>query len=252
MKDLRAHIIRIEQAEKNTGIKISTPQVLSTNSENPKSYLINAKLINGELHEVTIPTPTDAGAATGFCLSLLSNLLQNRNGTAIWCQHNSIIDAGEIYPPALLQWKIMPDQLIVLKLQRDKDVLWTMEEALRSQKPTAIIGEVAHANLTATRRLQIAAHQNNLPVLMLRPGWKGTYNSAASKRWRIKTRKSQPRGLAKELNEPGNPNWQVELYRCRGGAPGTWQMEWQNETNNLTLASPSLDRSSEPRQTTIT
>ncbi|MBB43495.1 MAG: hypothetical protein CMM44_07010 [Rhodospirillaceae bacterium] len=252
MEDLCAHIARIERAGKSTGMRISTPQVLNTNYENPKSYLANAKLINGELHEVTIPVPADVGAATGFCLSLLSHLLQNHNGIAIWCQQNNIIDAGEIYPPALMEWKIMPGQLIILKLQSDKDVLWTMEESLRSQKPTAVIGEVAHANLTVTRRLQIAAYQNNLPALMLRPGWKGTYNSAASKRWRIKTRKSQPRGLAKELNEPGNPNWQAELYRCRGGEPGTWRMEWKNETNNLTLASPTLNRSGVPHQTKVT
>jgi len=251
MADLRARIARIERGEQGITADAPALPVLRLGIAALDTHLPEGGLAEGALHEVTIPAPADTAAATGFCLALLSKLLRARKGMALWCRHGGMLDAGELYPPGLIQRGIPPDRLVVLNLNRDDDVLWAMEEALRSGGPAAVLGEVARADLTATRRLQLAANETDLPALMLRPGWREAGNSAAATRWHITTEQSRPRGLAKELNEPGDPRWRAELFRCRGGAPGAWRMEWRNETGDLALAAPAGDRPGKPRDAGI-
>ena len=238
ISDLRARIEQIQRGKKSTRLEFIPPSVIRTGITELDSHLPDGGLTLGALHEITIPTPADTAAATSFCMSLLSSLLQTRKGIALWCQNSDMLDTGEIYPPCLIQHGITPDRLIFLRLKRDDDILWAMEEALHSHGPACVLGEIAHTNLTKTRRLQTAANEADLPAIILHPGWQGTWNSAAATRWRIKTNQSRPYGLAKTLNEPGNPLWQVELYRCRRGAPGIWKMEFENEKGNLSLAAP--------------
>jgi protein ImuA len=251
ISDLRARIAHIERGNRETQPETNTPTILKIGIHVLDSHLPDGGLTLGALHEVTTPKPADTAAATSFCLSLLSSLLRSYKGMALWCHNINMLDAGEVYPPGLIHHGIAPERLVILKLKRDEDVLWSMEEALRSKGPVCVLGEVAYASLTATRRLQLAAQYADLPALILRPGWQGEQNSAASTRWRITTQKSRQLGLAKTLNEPGNPCWQAELYRCRRGAPGIWKVEWHNETGDLSLAASVIDRPSKPFNTDV-
>ncbi len=38
----------------------------------------------------------------------------------------------------------------------------------------------------------------------------------------------------------------MELFRCRGGRPGTWDVVWRDETRDLALAAPLRDRPAAP------
>ena len=211
-------------------------------------------LIAGGLYEVIPEAPGDAGAATAFCAVLAARLLQNRSksgGQAVlWCLNSAVTDAGEIYPVALARFGIEPEHLVVLRAKDDATTLQALEDALESGAAALAIGEVGTSSLTASRRLQLAAATAGIAVLLLRPAKAAGSASAALMRWRVASRPSQPRGWAAMLDEPGFPCWQVALFRCRGGAPGDWKVEWRNETGDLALAAPLRDRPAARRAAT--
>lgn len=240
---LRQHIDRIEGSfwpEKTGTIPLGIEQI--------DSHLPAGGLVAGGLYEVLPTAPGDAAAATAFCAVLAARLQRarlqkNHSGTAIlWCLNTVVTDAGEIYPPALARYGIDPGYLVALRAKDDATTLQALEDALASGAAAVVIGEVGSASLTASRRLQLAAAETGIPALLLRPPNAASTPSAALMRWRTASTPSQPRGWAAMLNEPGFPCWQTELFRCRGGAPGDWKVEWRDETGDLSLAAPLRDR----------
>ncbi len=158
----------------------------------------------------------------------------------------------KIYPPALTPYGLDPSCLTVVKATRDTDVLWAMEEALRSSSFVAVLGELKEISMTASRRLQLAAEENDALTILLRPATKTPRLSAAVQRWRIMATPSHPRGFAAMLNEPGNACWKTTLFRSRGGTPGAWLLEWCDETDHLALAPPVCDRPDQPHNAGLT
>ncbi|MDQ2103547.1 hypothetical protein QSG27_12680, partial [Azospirillum sp. C340-1] len=88
-------------------------------------------------------------------------------------------------------------------------------------------GEGGGLDLTASRRLQLAAESSGVTGILLqnasRNAARRSAASAAVTRWRIAPAPSQP-------EEPGvgDPRWRAELERCRGGRPGAWLLEWRD------------------------
>ena len=247
MEDLRAHIRALEKpgwAAEEKLFSLGIPEI--------DRQLPTGGFVPNALYEVLPDQPVDAGAATGFCITLLAALLKHRKGCIFWCLNESATDAGEIYPPALASYGLDPRRLTIAKIKRDMDVLWAMEETLRSNAFTAVVGEVKEISMTVSRRLQLAAEENEVFALLLRPAMKEPGLSAAVQRWRIKAAPSPPQGFAVTLNEPGSSCWDTTLFRSRGGTPGTWLMEWCNETDHLALAAPVCDRPDQPHKASLT
>jgi protein ImuA len=214
-------------------------------------YLPAGGLVRGALHELMPQTPGDAGAITDFCTALLVRLLKGHEKPVLWCLQNQASDAGDLYPPGLLWLGLEPARLLVVRTSHDADTLWVLEEGLRCGALAAVVGEIKTADLTASRRLQLAAETSGCTALLLRASSDAPEPSAAATRWRIKAAPSRPRGWAGGLDEPGTVCWQASLFRCRGGAPGNWLMEWRDETSDLALAAPLRDRSGEPCDTRL-
>ena len=190
------------------------------------------------LHEVAAEAYNDGPAAAGFAAALAV-----RRGTAaplLWCSAATATAAyGALHGPGLLNFGLPPDRLLLVAARKDIDVLWAMEEGVRSGVPSLVVGEVMTADLTATRRLALAAQAAGVPALLLRNP-RGLCASAAYSRWRIAARPSADTAFA--AHAPGRPRWQVRLERCRGGRPKTWTMEWEHETGRLVVAAPLADR----------
>ena len=161
------------------------------------------------------------------------------------------MDAGDLYAPGFSRLGLDPACVLAIRAKHDTDVLWVMEEALHCRALCAVVGEVRTADLTASRRLQLAAETSGITALLLRPSSDVLGPSAATTRWRLAASPSHPRGWAAGLNEPGAVCWQATLFRCRGGAPGNWLMEWCDETGDLALAAPVRDRPDRPRDTSL-
>lgn len=188
-------------------------------------------LPTGCLHEV-LGSAGD-GAATGFCLALLSRLMRRgrAEGTrpVLWCARRI-----DLYGPGLAAWGVDPDRLILVEAAKPADLLWAMEEGLRCAGLMAVVGEIDRLDLTAGRRLQLAAETGGVTGLVLRhhAGMSVGGASATTSRWRVSTRPGDRSGPA---------CWQVELLRYRGGRPRDWQVEWRDETGDLALAAPFRD-----------
>ncbi len=157
-----------------------------------------------------------------------------------------------------------PGRLILVRARRDADVLWALEEGLRAPAAvlSAVVGEVAEPDDTAMRRLQLAAETAGRPCFLLcRRLYAGraATPAAALTRWRVGALPSTQTGSAMGLAEgltggltgglargltglPGRLRWRLELLRCRGAAPGSFTVEWNDAAGGFALAAPVRDR----------
>ena len=249
LKRLKAHIQRLEGfggtlAEANR-------QVLPFGIDEIDDRLPGGGLARGALHEVFA---ADAGIATAFCALLAGRLAKDaENASVLWCERPWTLDAGALYGPALLQFGIDPARLILVRVRRDNDALWAMEEGLRCSQVAAVVGELNDISLTASRRLQLAAEETGVTALSLRSKVDKPPPSAAATRWRLDAvthEKDRPRANDNNdfLNTPpalpglGAARWQAELFRCRGGTSANWMMEWNDETGDLSVAAEIRNR----------
>ncbi len=180
-------------------------------------------LPTGVLHEI-LGRPGDA-AACGFAVRLLGELALRRARPVLWCRGGE--EAGAPYAPGLTQAGLAGESVIFARARKPAERLWAMEEGLRSGAFAAALGEGLAPDLTATRRLQLAAEAGATTALLMLPGRLAGGVSAALTRWQVT---SVP---VEEDSE--SARWQVELVRCRGGAAGVWQVSC-DEALRLRLA----------------
>src|SRR3546814_8869782 len=101
------------------------------------------------------------------------------------------------------------------------------------------VGEDEGLGRLAGRRLQLAAEASlngeiGVTAFALyrrfRPLRQGRAASAALSRWRV-TAGASGAASGDQLGETfiGRPRWRLDLLRCRGAAPGSWQVEWDDE-----------------------
>ena len=137
-------------------------------------------LRRGALHE--LHGAPRQGAALGFAVGLLGRLMAAA-GYAAW-----IGPRGDLFAPGLAALGLAPERLIVVRARGGATALWALEEALRSPGLVAALAEVERLDLTASRRLQLAAEAKGVTALLLRPPLAAgavAGASAAATRWRI-------------------------------------------------------------------
>lgn len=239
MAVLRARIRAIEknsEGQKTTGISVASGEKAAAISLSPAldtalsfSSGEAVGLAQGALHEI-VGAPGANGAAGGFAAALLSLMSRREDvggqGVVLWCQRRHDADeAGALYAPGLAAFGLKPEQLLVVQARRDRDVLWAMEEGVKSSALVAVLGEVDELGFTASRRLQLAAETNGVTVLLVRSGGqRASTTSAAITRWKVEAGQTEPA----EIGSEHETCWRLELLRCRGGTPGSWIVEWRD------------------------
>ncbi|MEO1280370.1 MAG: hypothetical protein AAFV69_01410 [Pseudomonadota bacterium] len=225
-------------------------QPWNTGIEDIDDVLPIAGMSAGAVHEVSGAAYGDTVAASSYVLSLLWQLARLApSGPILWCQTTkSQQEFGSVYGAGLKAFGFHASQFIFAETPHKHDVLWALEEGARSRSLLAVVGEVDAISFTQTRRLSLAAAKSGTPVLLLR-AHNDLSASATETRWRIATTQGMPDPFLS--NAPGNPCWQVELVRCRGGRPGSWNVEWNNETHRFSLVEQFSSRSSEVANTAI-
>ncbi|MBT3171757.1 MAG: hypothetical protein HOM52_07850 [Rhodospirillaceae bacterium] len=273
--ELRRRIGALERAGGSAGKSAGAGRALPFGVPEIDAALPWHGLALGALHEIS--GPARDGAALGFVSALLARLAGHgagqggAPGVVLWCRRlGAAYEAGNIYAPGLAAFGLDPSRLIVLGARHGRDVLWAMREGLSCPRLVAVVGEVEDAaiELTASRRLQLAAEKSGVSCFLLRTtpveGAQGDITpenveapSAALSRWHVRAAPSGPvPGLMAPQAEqrwlgPGRLRWRAELRRCRGGASAEWRMEWHHETGNFTLAAPLPNRSVEPAATRL-
>ncbi|RZL16061.1 MAG: Error-prone repair protein ImuA [Pedobacter sp.] len=171
----------------------------------------------GAMHEFLTARPEDKAATAGFISGIMSALMK-KSGAALW-----ISRSRTLFPPALKYYGIEPHHIIFVDLQRERDVLWAMEEALKCNGISAVIGEISELSFNSSRRLQLAVETSCVTGFILRHEPRHINTTACVSRWRIT---SLP-GIGEDgLPGVGFPNWKVELLKIRNGKPGTWNIGW--------------------------
>jgi len=199
----------------------------------------------GALHEIAPSGPLHMGAAAGFALALAGLAQQGRRET-LWIQQDfAALEGGEIYAPGLTLYGLTVEQFLLLRVAKPMEALWAMEEALSSQALSSLVVELApgsDADLTATRRLQLAAREGDTLALLLRQQVSGQA-SAATTRWEI----SALPGLPGELGGLGKPRFGLNLTRNRCGPCGNWNVIWDRQKGCFFSDALSLTLVSTPR-----
>jgi protein ImuA len=163
------------------------------------------------LHEVAAGTSdmADDCAATLF----LAGLAARAWGPVLW-----VVRRRDLFAPGLAQSGLDPKRLIYAEAKDDAELLAVMEEGLRHRGLGAVIGEAKRADMTATRRLQLAAEGGRtIALLMKRAAREGSdpigMPSAAVTRWRVTSAPSTPL----PVEGVGRSRWKLELARQKGG-----------------------------------
>ncbi len=192
-------------------------------------------LARGRLHEI-FARERDAGAAAGFATMLAVRAVPP-GGALLWLRtERAEARCGALYAPGLMMLGVEPDDLLLAVLADDVAVLKAAADALGCAALGAVViecwGSPRVLDLTATRRLSVAAAASGVPALMLRLDAEPT-PSAAETRWRVTPGLS----AALDAGAPGHPVLELELLRHRSGPAGvTWRVEWTHDARALRAA----------------
>jgi protein ImuA len=181
----------------------------------------------------------DGAVAAAFLAGILARLRPRQ--PVLWC-----LGESDLYAPGLAAFGLNPKRLILARARSSQEVLWAMEEGLRCTTLAAVVGEVDVLSLPASRRLMLAAESSGVTGFVLRR-WRNGETAArrlapnaAQTRWHIAALPGEV-----SAGEPGvgRARWRVELWRCRGGVPGSWMMEAADATGHVSLVVALADRS---------
>jgi protein ImuA len=182
------------------------------------------------LHEVGAGAAGENGAATLFLAGILARLMPAR--PVLWC-----VQQPDLHAPGLALAGLAAKRLLLLRARQERELLWAMEEGLRSRALAAVVGEVDALSTPASRRLQLAAENSGVTGFVLQRSGGLAAASAAVTRWRVAALPSAP-----VAGEPGigEARWRVELLRCRGGMPAAWEVEACNAQHDETAGHVAL------------
>ncbi|KRE08265.1 hypothetical protein ASE61_01275 [Bosea sp. Root670] len=214
---------------------------------------LNGGLARAALHEIYAAEVADLAAATGFALGLAlragaadgkagafsseaapGSREETRNGSSersiLWARQDFVdAEAGRLHAPGLNEFGLDPSRLLLVRARDGEGVLRAGAEAARCSALGAVLiepwGEPRPFDLTASRRLALAAEASGVPVLLLRVA-AAEAPSAARTRWQVRALASR----ALEANAPGAPAFALRLLRQRGGvAEREWRVEWDRD-----------------------
>lgn len=230
LRHLKRQIAAIEQRE---GIDDSASQTVRVGTGHAAiDRAIGGGLARGRLHEVFANDAADAGSATGFVGMLAVRI----GGSLVWLREDAAEKQGILHATGLVELGIDPSRLILGVLPDPLAILRAAADVVRCAAVGVAVIEVrrnpAMLDLTAGRRLALAAESSGVTVLLLRIDAEPT-PSAADTRWSASASASAPL----EANAPGYPVLDITLLRQRGRpGDGRWLVEWDRDQASFRAA----------------
>ncbi len=177
--------------------------------------------MKGAVHELISKSTEQATCTSGFISVILGKMIQN-SGYCLWISH---VPRRSIFPNALKVFGIDPERILFVDAAKTKDALWAIEEALKCDALTAVVGEISELSFNDSRRLQLAVEKSQVTGFIHRFRPKTENAVACVSRWRI-----TPVASA-ESKKPGVgfSRWHVELLKVRNGQPNNWHVQWSNK-----------------------
>lgn len=211
--------------------------------------LLGGGFAHGALHEVSPAAPLHLGAASGFTLALAA--LAGKDGNSgrretLWIQTDMTrFEAGAPYGIGFDLFGLPARRLLVLRARRATDALLAMEEALKCRALASVVAELPDdsADLTATRRLSLAARAHDGLGLLLRHHATAR-PSAAMTRWEV----AAAAGERDAHGGIGTTSFLLSLVKNRRGPCGGFRVAWSHhelafvETDPVAVAAPFAGR----------
>ncbi|MBC7520102.1 MAG: hypothetical protein H7268_03255 [Sandarakinorhabdus sp.] len=187
-------------------------------------------LVVAALHEIYAGHAGDGAAAAAF--ALLLTLRCGRTGPLVWLREDKARHDGRLYGLGLAELGGDPARLLLVQAPDTLALLRAGAESVACTAVAAVIlepwGKAGAVDLTATRRLALAAARSGVLTLLLRSGDPGP--SAAHSRWHVSAAPS----AALAANAPGAPAFEISLLRHRGGvAAFDTLLEWSRESRSF-------------------
>jgi protein ImuA len=181
----------------------------------------------GALHELAPAAPIHLAATSGFVMAL-ARLAANRHGEVLWIAPDfATNEGGGLYGAGLDLFGLPAGRFLMLRVSQPVDVLWAMEEALRCRALACTVAELtsegAGADLTATRRLALAARDGAGFGFLIRHRATAV-PSAAATRWQVAAAVSEPDAYG----GLGRTRFELALSKNRRGPSGRWIIEWNH------------------------
>ncbi|MFY7836886.1 MAG: ImuA family protein [Novosphingobium sp.] len=191
------------------------------------------------MHEIYAAETDDEPTAAGFGVAL-ATVLTTTEGRVLWLRAQRAVRLGGVAQangwaelggtPGLALVGVVADAMSLLR---------TAVDALRCPTLGAVMvegwGAMRELDLTASRRLALAAEKSGVPLLLLRFD-AAPVPSAAQTRWQVAAAPSS----ALPDNAPGLPTFDVTLLRQRSGPCGLgWRLEWDRDQRMFRETAPS-------------
>ena len=206
----------------------------------------------GRVHEI-FAVADEAGSCAGFAALVGLRAGEARGGKRaplLWLRTEAAQrQAGLLHATGLGELGLDPATLLLGVVPDEPALLHAAAEATRCAGLGALIvecwGTMRGLDLTASRRLMLAAEGSGVTVLVLRILTQLQFQpSAADTRWSVAAAPS----TALDADAPGAPMFDLELLRRRAGPPaGPWRVEWDRDRSSFqepaeTDAKPPLSR----------
>jgi len=225
LSKLRRRLARLERAAPRETVRFAT-------GCDAVDGWLDGGLSRGRLHEVVAGEGGDAGAAAGF--GALLALRAGEGKPLLWLRtEGAERQGGKLYAGGLVELGLDGGAVMLGLVADDAALLKAANDAARCAGVGALLvecwGDPKPLDLTATRRLMLAAEASGVTVLLLRIAANET-PSVADTRWRVEPAPSVPLADGTAAGAPGHPAFDVELLRRRAGPAGAkWRVEWNRE-----------------------
>lgn len=226
---LRRRIARIAGARPDEGARL-----FATGHDAVDRWL-GGGLARGRLHEVMGEAAEDTASLSGFAAMLaLRAGAAGAGGPLLWLRTEQAEQrCGRLYATGLAELGLWGGGLLLGLVASDDALLRTANDAARCAGLGALVVEAWGAprglDLTATRRLMLAAEHSGVTVLLVRAAARES-PSVADTRWRVTPLPSTALADGTSQGAPGHPAFEIELLRRRAGPAGRhWRVEWNRE-----------------------
>lgn len=213
---LRRMIADIERDSASNG----RPRAVATGFRDIDQDLPDGGLALGAVHEISGPV------APGFAARILAHL----SGPVLWFRPQK--EKALLYAPALQALGCGVENWLIAYTPTPKDLLWGLEEGLRSGAVDAVVGEpTSPLSMTASRRLQLAAERGKALGLIL-TGHLGPSKSIGHLGPSSSSGQLSPSTLTSrwhatplppsETSDAATSLWQVHLLKHRNASAANW------------------------------
>lgn len=190
---------------------------------------IGGGLARGRLHELFAADAEDSASAAGFALMLALRVAAPGRAIVWLRQDEAEARGGRLHPAGLVELGGSPATLVLAMLPDAAGLLRAAADVLRCPEVGVAVIELWRnprlLDLTASRRLALAAEASGVTALLLRAD-ATPVPSAAQTRWAVRACPSIPL----EADAPGFPALEISLLRQRAGPSGvSWQVEWDRD-----------------------